>query len=74
MLEAITKLYFNRASYFVGDDFGNEILLEVNYYENKFNLKKNRIKNDNISLLVKEAKKTASDLLKRKSGVNRAQK
>ena len=72
MSKAITTLYFNQASYFVGDNHGNELLLKINYYDNKFDLKKNKIKNGNISLLIKEAEEIARDLLKRKSRVNRA--
>lgn len=71
-MKTITKLYFNKASYFVGDDLGNVILLKVNYYENKFSIKNKIIKNGNISLLTNEAQVLAKDLLKRKSGVNRA--
>jgi hypothetical protein len=64
------KLYINKATYFVGDDFGNDIVLSINYWENSFDLKVAAAKDDNIKKLEKEARELAQDLLKRKSRVN----
>lgn len=66
----IERLYFNQASYFVGDNKGNNILLKVNYKRNRFDLEIDNEKDDNIKILQEEAKRLANDLLRRKSGIN----
>lgn len=69
----ITNLYFNKASYFISDNSGNKIVMNINYFKNKFNLEIKLKKNDNISLLEAEVKDLATDLLTRKSGINFAE-
>ena len=61
----ITKFYFNKATYLIGDDH-NEFLLIVDYKNNKFNL----VGKKGTKGLRKEAAVVARDLLKRKSGIN----
>lgn len=64
------NLYINKASYVTGDDNGNKVLLNVNYWEGKFGLEVITYKNDNIKVLQNDARELARDLIKRKSRVN----
>jgi len=36
MKKIITKFYFDRAKYRVGDDFGNEVFVEIDYKNRRF--------------------------------------
>lgn len=61
----ITKFYFDRAIYLIGNDH-NEFLLIVDYKNNKFNF----VGKKGTKGLKKEVAIVARDLLKRKSGIN----
>ena len=63
-LAKITKFYFDKATYLIGDD-RNEFLLVVDYKNNKFNFAGEGTKGSR-----KEVAAVARDLLKRKCGVN----
>ena len=60
----ITKFYFNKATYLIGDD-RNEFLLIVDYKNKRFNFVGEETKG-----LRKEVTVVARDLLKRKYGIN----
>ncbi len=62
----ITKFYFVKATYLLGDDWGNEVKMSVDYQNNKFRLCGTGLK--------KEAAVVATNLLQRKHGVNFADK
>ncbi|MEK7163876.1 MAG: hypothetical protein AAB768_01890 [Patescibacteria group bacterium] len=65
MSKNITKFYFDKAKYLVGDALGNEFFLEVDYKNGKFKLsgKLPNPQKTNIETF-------ALDLIKRKHGIN----
>ena len=63
-MKKITKFYLNRASYIVGDDVRTDLLM-IDYKNNEFKYG---------GKLPSEVSKIARDLLKRKHGVNFADK
>ncbi len=66
----IKKFIFNKAEYFVGDGNGEEIILSIDYFNNKFKVVEKTKSNGDIK---NEAEKIAKDLLKRKHKVNFAE-
>ena len=69
-LKYITNFVFDKAQYEISDRNGNFGLLKIDYKNNKYDFKtvQKSIK------LIKEADRVAKDLLKRKHGVNFANK
>jgi len=65
----ISKFYFDKARYFLEDDQGNELLLEVNYKNNTF-----AIKGDTVAKVRRSVEDFAKDILERKHGINFADK
>lgn len=70
--KTISKFIFNKAQYFVSDGNGCEIVLEIDYFHNKFLIKK--LSGEVVQDFDKEIKLIAQDLLKRKYRKNFAQK
>lgn len=60
----ITKFYLDKAKYKAFDNSGKEILVEVDYWANKFSLSRRN----------RELERLAKELLKRKHKVNFAEK
>ncbi len=67
----INEFIFDYAQYILRDSDGKSVLLTVNYRENSYTLKNDTTENE---LLRKEAAEIAKDLLKRKCGMNMAEK
>ena len=70
----IKSFKFDKAQYFVGDGRGNELLLKVNYKDNKFDLEAKKTNGGGMKVLQNAVAIVAKDLLKRKHGVNFADK
>lgn len=58
----------------LGDDEDNEILLNVNYKDNRYNISVINKRGQGFIRLKSKADELATDLLKRKSGVNFVEK
>jgi len=56
----ITKFFLDKATYKAIDDLGQEVRVEIDYWNNSF-----KLSNDSIELA-----RTAEDMLKRKHKVN----
>jgi hypothetical protein len=67
----IKSFIFDYAQYQLGDNSNGSVLLQVDYTNNKYKLKSTGVVNHSLDT---EAKKIARDLLKRKHGVNFANK
>lgn len=63
-MHKITKFYFQQAKYIAGDDLGNEVVMELDYKNNRYKIR------GKGQQLLKETRLVAKSLLKRKSGVN----
>ncbi len=74
IMSRISKYYFDRAQYVVGDDFGNEVMLVIDYRNNKFQTKVVKQQDDRINNLKRDISPVAKDLLARKHGINFAKK
>lgn len=66
-MQTITKFYFDRARYLVGDDSGNEVYLEMDYKNAKFEMQMSKSVNQQF---LEKVEQVAKDLLVRKHGVN----
>ncbi len=62
---------FNKAQYFVGDGNGCELILEIDYFNNKYLIIGAKSVNVNVE---NEARQIAMNLLNRKHGKNFARK
>ena len=70
----IHKFFFNRASYTVGDDFGNSLVMDIDYKGDNFKITVLESRDSyKIRKLKGDVCKVAKDLLIRKSGVNFAE-
>ena len=71
-LKNIKMFIFSSAEYHLGDGNGDEVLLKIDYKNNKYSLKnKGKIQNANFR---REINVVARDLLLRKHGVDFAKK
>lgn len=68
----IKSFIFGYAQYRLGDGANGKVLLEIDYANNKYKLRD--VGDDTNKLFNAEARKVARDLLKRKHGVNFANK
>lgn len=67
----ITKFYFQRAKYLVGDENGNEVYMKINYKGAKFEIQSLRVNDrDSFKLLERRVGKLAKELILRKHKVN----
>ncbi|OGY40359.1 MAG: hypothetical protein A2570_03735 [Candidatus Brennerbacteria bacterium RIFOXYD1_FULL_41_16] len=71
-IKHIKTFIFNHAQYKMSDEKGNEIILKIDYKNNSYSLK-NISKTVNKSFRT-EARMIARDLLRRKHGINFADK
>ncbi|MBI5358832.1 hypothetical protein HZB69_04375 [Candidatus Amesbacteria bacterium] len=54
MQKIITKFYFDRAKYLIGDDFGNEAILKIDYKNSRFTISKtNPLFKQKVTLVAK---------------------
>ena len=69
MKKIITKFYFDRATYRVGDDFGNEVFVEIDYKNSQFVISEiNSLQN--ISEFKQKIVLMAQQLITKKHNVN----
>jgi len=73
-MKHITKFFFDRAVYCVGDDRGNKILLIVNYTKNRYKLVELNTEGSSLAELKGYSAKVAKNLLLRKHNINFANK
>ena len=65
MKKVITKFYFDKAKYLVGDYLGIEVFLKVDYKNGKFRLSQELPEPQNTQVKI-----YAQDMIKRKHGLN----
>lgn len=70
MKKIITKFYFDRATYRVGDDFGNEVFVEIDYKNGLFNLFASKVAEKGFRQLESQAGAVANILIKKKHNIN----
>lgn len=66
----ISRFFFSKAEYCVGDIVGNNLLMKIDYENGAYDLVTLKKKNNRMRVLKIEAGRIATDLLKRKSKVN----
>lgn len=55
MKKIVTKFYFDKAKYLVGDDFGNKAFLKIDYKNRKFVISKtNSLFKQKVALVAKK--------------------
>lgn len=64
----IKMFVFDKAQYFVGDGNGNNVILQINYHLNTFEVRSKKVIVDQH--FTKEVEKIAKELLHRKHGKN----
>lgn len=64
MKKIVTKFYFDKAKYLVGDDFGNEAFLKIDYKNSRFTISKTD------SFFRQKVALVARQLIARKHNVN----